>query len=249
MIGLPVESGAPPAGYRVFRVRSSTLSLDGSTMGPAKIDETNAGWQAYAGTTLAGNPLTGMFVVDTAATPSWYPYYYRIKAIGVQDLANGLFAGESDFSGVQSASSYPPGPPLISSFTLATNVNAALVTLMTDLPAARKSPAGAALVEVVQLIPDPAHPGRTTSKVILTKAPEQIAVGTLNLPLTPPPPPATDPAVAAAGTGSGVGAVRSRQQRSLEAVCAAALQGRGEGQLHGAPDRSAGTRLEQFVLR
>ena len=189
VIGLPVESGAPPAGYRVFRVRSSTLSLDGSTMGPAKLDETNAGWQAYAGTTLAGNPLTGMFVVDTAATPSWYPYYYRIKAIGVQDLANGLFAGESDFSGVQSASSYPPGPPLISSFTLATNVNAALVTLMTDLPAARKSPAGAALVEVVQLIPDPAHPGRTTSKVILTKAPEQIAVGTLNLPLTPPPPP------------------------------------------------------------
>jgi hypothetical protein len=189
VIGLPVESGAPPAGYRVFRVRNSTLALDGSTMGPAKLDEANPGWQAYAGTTLAGNPVNGEFVVDTAATQSWYPYFYRIKAVGIQDLTNGLYAGESDFSGVQSANIYPSGQPLNSAFTLATNVNAALVTLMTDLPAAKKSPAGPALVEVLQLIADPAHPGRMMNKVILTKAPEQITVGTLKLPLPPPPPP------------------------------------------------------------
>jgi hypothetical protein len=158
-------------------------------MGPAKLDEGNAGWQNYQGTTLAGKPLAGKFIVDTAASPSWHPYYYRLKAIGIQDAANGLLAGESDFSGVQSAYALPSGPPLHSSFVLATNVNAALVTLMTDLPAAAKSPLGPALVEVLQLIADPAHPGRMKTKVILTKAPEKIAVGTLSLPLPPPPPP------------------------------------------------------------
>ena len=189
VIGLPVESGAPPAGYRVFRVRNAALSLDGSTMGPAKLEEGNSGWQDYLGTTLAGKPLAGKFIVDTAATPSWYPYHYRLKAIGIQDPTNGLLAGESDFSGVQSAYTLPPGPPLISPFVLTTNVNAALVTLSTDLPATAKSPQGPALVEVLQLIADPAHPGRMTTKVILTKAPELITVGTLSLPPTPPPPP------------------------------------------------------------
>jgi hypothetical protein len=187
--GLPVESGAPPAGFRVFRVRNATLSLDGSTMGPAKLDEGNAGWQDYQGTTLAGKPLPGKFIVDTAAAPSWYPYYYRLKAIGIQDLANGLFAGESDFSGVQNAYALPAGPPLNNAFVIATNVNAALVTLMTDLPAAAKSPVGPALVEVLQLIADLAHPGRMITQVILSKTPEQITVGTLSLPLPPPPPP------------------------------------------------------------
>jgi len=187
VIGLPVESGAPPAGYRVFRVRSATLALDGSTMGPAKLDESNAGWQSYAGTSLAGKPLTGKFIVDTAAVPGWYPYRYRIKAIGIQDLNNGLYSGESDFSGVQSAFVLPPAPPLNTPVVLTTNVNAALVTVMTDLPAAAASPVGPALVEVLQLIPDPAHPGRMTTKVILANAPEKITVGTLSLPLAPPP--------------------------------------------------------------
>lgn len=189
VIVLPVESGAKPAGYRIFRVRRAGLSLDGSTMGPAKIDETHPGWKDYAATTLNGNPLNGKAVVDTAATPSWYPYYYRAKAIGAQDLANGLYSGESGFSNAQAGYSLPADPPLIQSFKLDTNVNAALVTLTTDLPAAAVSPVGPALVEVLQLIPDPSRPGKMTTKQILSSPPDKIAVGTLSLPAPPPPPP------------------------------------------------------------
>jgi hypothetical protein len=193
VIALPVESGAPPAGYRVFRCRSSSLSLDGSTMGPAKLDENNAGWKNYSSTTLAGKPLSGRSVVDTVAIPSWYPYYYRITAIGVQDLPNGLYAGESGFSGVQSGYSLPGSPPMQANFVLQTNINGALVTLTTDLPAAAPSPVGPALVEVLQVIPDAAHPGRMTTKKILSSAPDKIIGGVLHLPVAPPPPPPPRP--------------------------------------------------------
>jgi hypothetical protein len=189
VIGLPVESGPVPAGYRVFRVRNEALSHDGSTMGPAKLSDTNAGWQPYAGTTLQGKPVTGKSIVDTAAIPSWFPWYYRITAIGVDDPNNGLLRGESGYSGVQSAFTTPSGPPLIQSPILKTNINGALVTLTTDLPAAGVSPIGPALVEVLHLIPDPANPGKMTTKTILSAAPNAILVGTLALPVVTFPPP------------------------------------------------------------
>lgn len=183
VIGLPVESGPVPAGYRVFRVRNAALSHDGSTMGPAKLSETNAGWHDYTGSSLKGTPLTGKSIVDTAAIPSWFPWYYRITAIGVDDPANGLLRGESGYSGVQSAFTTPSGPPLIQAPLLKTNINGALVTLTTDLPAAGVSPIGPALVEVLQMIPDPVNPGKMTTKTILSSAPNAIAVGTLALPI------------------------------------------------------------------
>jgi hypothetical protein len=187
LIATPVESGAQPAGFRVFRVRNAALSLDGSTMGPAKLDESNAGWQDFASTTLAGKPLNGKSIVDTAAIPSWYPYYYRVKAVGKEDLANGMYAGESDFSLVQQGFALPANPPLNLLFTFTSNASAALATLKTDLPAAAASPVGAALVEVLQIIPDPANPGKTKYKPILSQAPESITVGSLALPAAPPP--------------------------------------------------------------
>ena len=183
VIGLPVESGPVPAGYRVFRVRNAALSHDGSTMGPAKLSDTNAGWHDYSGSSLKGTPLTGKSIVDTAAIPSWFPWYYRITAIGVDDPANGLLRGESGYSGAQSASTTPSAPPLIQAPLLKTNINGALVTLTTDLPAAGVSPIGPALVEVLQLIPDPVNPGKMTTKTILSSAPNAIAVGTLALPI------------------------------------------------------------------
>jgi len=192
VIAIPVASGAPPAGYRVFRVRNVVLSYDGSTMGPAKMSENDPGWQSYSSTTLAGNPLKGSSIVDTAAIASWYPYYYRIKAIGQQDLSNGLFAGESGFSDAQSALVLPSGPPMLASFTFTTRFGGALVTLVTDLPAAAASPVGPALVEVIQLVNDSSKP-KPQVKVILSSAPEQIAVGTLALPVFPPPHPIPQP--------------------------------------------------------
>jgi len=183
VIGLPVESGPVPAGYRVFRVRNAALSQEGSTMGPAKLSDTNAGWHDYTGSSLKGTPLTGKSIVDTAAIPSWFLWYYRITAIGVDDPANGLLRGESGYSGVQSAFTTPSDPPLIQAPVLKTNINGALVTLTTDLPAAGVSPIGPALVEVLQLIPDPVNPGKMTTKTILSSAPNAITVGTLALPI------------------------------------------------------------------
>jgi hypothetical protein len=188
VIALPAENEAPPAGFRVFRVRKAELSLDASMMGPAKVDETNLGWQNYSSTSLSGVPLNGKSIVDATATPSWYPYHYRVTAIGAQDLANGFYSGESKYSSVQSAASLPPNPPQLTGFLLKTSFNAGLVTLTTDLPATVPSPSGPALVEVLQLVPDAARPGRTTTSTIVSSAPDEIAVGILKLPLPPPTP-------------------------------------------------------------
>jgi hypothetical protein len=182
LIVLRVESAAPPAGYRLFRVRNYALSQNPSSMGPAKIDENSALWQDYAGATLAGNPLTGKSVVDTAAVPSWYPYYYRATAIGAQDLPNGMHWGESAYSSTQKAFVLPQGPPLISPFQveIATFKQAALVTLITDLPATA-SPVGEALVELLRLEQgSPAGP--LTLQTLLSVSTETIPVGSLTLP-------------------------------------------------------------------
>jgi hypothetical protein len=187
IIALPVESGAGPAGYRVFRVQNPSLSLDASTMGPAKIEETDAAWHDFSGTTLAGNPLTGKTVIDAAATPSWYPYYYRITAIGAEDLANGLLSGESGYSGAQLEYTLPPQPPLIAAFTMGGTPQFALVNLLTDLPIT-SSPLGPALVEVLLMVPDPAKPGRLLAQSVLSASPDQIPIGTIVPPPFRPPP-------------------------------------------------------------
>ncbi len=193
IIALPVESGAAPAGYRVFRVQNPSLSLDASTMGPPKLDETNPAWQDYSGTTLAGNPLSGKTIIDAGATPSWYPYYYRITAIGAQDLSNGLFSGESGYSGAQSQYSPPANPPLIALFTHGGNLQFALISLLTDLPVT-PSPLGPSLVEVVHMIPDPGNPAHLQAKIVLSSAPDQIPIGGIVLPpVTPPPHPPIPP--------------------------------------------------------
>ena len=184
VIALPVETGAVPAGFRVYRVRNEPLSHDGSTMGPAKFGETDASWLPYSATSLAGKPLSGKSIVDTGATPSWYPYYYRIKAVGMQDLANGMYSGESGFSDAQSGFVLPSGPPLIDTFNLSARFNFGLVTLITDLPATAASPVGPALVELVHLVTTPADP-KPTANLIISSAPEQISIGTLRLPVFP----------------------------------------------------------------
>jgi hypothetical protein len=190
LIALPVESGTPPieggapaAGFRVYRVRNEALSHDGSTMGPAKISDTDSAWRSYSSASLAGTPLNGKTIVDTAAVPSWYPYYYRIKAVGVQDLANGMFSGESGFSDAQTGYVLPSEAPLIQAFNFSARLNFGLVTLTTDLPAAAPSPVGPALVELVQFVTTPADP-KPVAKVIASSAPDRIPVGTLALPFS-----------------------------------------------------------------
>jgi hypothetical protein len=193
VIAVPVETGATPAGFRVFRVRRASLALDGSTMGPAKLDENNPGWQNYSSITLGGNGLNGKSIVDIEATPSWHPYYYRITAVGMEDLANGEYRGESEFSGIRDAYSLPPDPPLMASFLFVTAFGEALITLQTDLPAAAPSPVGPARVDLLQATPDPLRPGRLQYNTILSYAPDAITVQALTLHGPPPPPPFPPP--------------------------------------------------------
>ena len=114
--------------------------------------ETDPRWSAYTETPLRGGQAdTGMSLVDTAATASWYPWYYRVQAIGVQDIANGFYSGKSLPSQVQSAYNLPPYPPLINPDppVIAQGSGAALLSFTTDLPIPA-SPLAASLVELLK---------------------------------------------------------------------------------------------------
>jgi hypothetical protein len=185
----PVESNVMPAGYRVFRVRSSDLSLDGHTMGPPKITEADTGWTNYSDQprnvtsqrATARGPTMGKTILDVSARPSWYPYYYRATAIGLKDLANGQHSGESGFTPAQSAYSLPPNPPQIVALASQASIFGRFLMLSTDMPV-NPSPIGPARVEVLQVIADPAKPGRVTTQSVLSYAPDAIAAGTLGVP-------------------------------------------------------------------
>jgi hypothetical protein len=189
LIVIPVTSSAMPAGYRLFRVRSAALAQNASAMGPAKYDETSSLWQDYTSTTLAGSPLNGKSLIDTAAIPSWFPYYYRATAVGAEDLPNGVYSGESDYSRMQTGYVVPANPPLIAApdFTVDAAGTSALITLETDLPAADASPLGAALVELRQLSPPGSPPGPLKMQQLLAEAPDEIAQAAASFPPLAPP--------------------------------------------------------------
>jgi hypothetical protein len=179
---LAVETGVVPAGYRVLRVRSSELAADAGLMGPPKILETDPGWQSFQEIPLrGGTTAVGQSIVDTAATPSWYPYYYRVIALGPDDPANGKYRGYSLPSQVQPGYCLPPNPPLIQGLSVTMGYGAALVVFTSDLPIPA-SPLGLALVELLKAVPDPVNTGRILQTVVLSSAPDAIAVATLTLP-------------------------------------------------------------------
>jgi hypothetical protein len=182
VIGLAARTGETPAGYRVLRVRSSALAADAGLMGPPKISETDPGWSPYTAQPLrGGTPDSGQSILDTAVTPSWYPYYYRLIALGSDDPANGRYRGESLPSAVQSAYCQPLAPPALVPQPLAQGNGAGLLVASLDLPIPA-SPLGPALVELLRAEPDPTNPGRTVQTTVLSSAPEAITAGTLHLP-------------------------------------------------------------------
>ena len=184
VIVLPVESSAPPAGYRLFRVRNQALSESPSSMGPAKFDELSPLWEDYASVTLAGNLLQGQSIMDSAAISSWYPYYYRATAVGARDLANGLYSGESAYSSTQTGYLLPDQPPLIAAFSISAVPlrGFAIIKLTTNLPSAAVSPVGPARVELLQLV-RVSPPGPLAQQQLYSEAPDQIPVGVI----APPP--------------------------------------------------------------
>jgi len=203
VIGLPVETGVTPAGYRVLRVRSQALAGEAGLMGPAKIAESDPGWTPYTDVPLhGGTTSSGQSVIDTAATASWYPYYYRIVAVGPDDPANGEHSGDSPPSAVQFAYCLPPEAPALAAGSPAFGSGAALLVASIDLPIP-PSPLASSLVELLHAEPDPAHAGRTRQRTVIARAPESIAEGALQLPSHfhlppwgPPHPPSVGPALA-----------------------------------------------------
>ncbi len=182
VIAVAAASGEPAAGFRVLRVRSSALAADAGLMGPPRILETDPGWTPYADEPLrGGTAVSGRSVVDSAATPSWYPYYYRVVALGADDPANGRHRGESPASPAQAGYNTPPDPPALAAEPLAQGNGAALLTASLDLPIPA-SPLGPSLVELLRAEPDPANPGRTVQSVVRSAAPEAIPQGVLHLP-------------------------------------------------------------------
>ena len=200
VIALAVETGVVPAGFRVYRVRNGALAGDTGSMGPPKIFESDPGWQPYTEAPLrGGTTATGQSIVDSAAMASWYPYYYRVVALGPDDPANGEYRGNSIPSQVQSGYCLPPNPPLIESLSFQTAFGAALAQYTIDLPIP-PSPLAPSLVELLEAGPDPAHPGRVLQSVVLTSAPDKLEVSSLALPHfalpKPFPPPYRGPAFA-----------------------------------------------------
>jgi hypothetical protein len=128
--------------------------------------------------------LQGKSVLDAAAITSWYPYYYRATAVGAQDLANGLYSGESAYSSTQAGYILPAHEPLIASFhvTVVPFRHVALLKLTTDLPAAAASPVGPALVELLRLVPG-SPPGQLVLSLLHSSPPDQIPIGVI----APPP--------------------------------------------------------------
>lgn len=103
--------GATPVGYRVHRARNPLLTQDVGLMGPARIRPRDPGWANIAVPPVNGGaPLAGRAVRDPIA-PSWYPYYYRVVALGEEDLPEGQIRGQSAPSATQTGLLPPAGPP------------------------------------------------------------------------------------------------------------------------------------------
>ena len=175
-------AGAAVQGYRVFRVRSVALLSDVGTKGPAKILPNDPRWQATTLPALKGTGESARAILDTV-TPSWYPYYYQLVAIGFENTNAGEYAGESIPSAVQSAVLPPTVPPLLTAIGgVATNVNSRLVTFQTDLPV-KETPLGSASIEIAQIQIVGERPAR--SALLSVDAHDVRQAAALNLSSTP----------------------------------------------------------------
>jgi hypothetical protein len=155
-IEVVVVPGPEPVavGFRVHRVHSSPLAEHVGTMGPPKIGPADSGWAPREVESLVGSADTGQAILDPVGE-SWYPYYYRAVAVGLENLSDGEYAGESSPSGAQWAVLPPTLGPLLSVATPTDNGTTRLVAFKTDLPV-HATPVGRATIAVlaVTLAPD-----------------------------------------------------------------------------------------------
>src|SRR5205085_7501718 len=93
-------AGAEPAGYRIHRVQLPNLVDDVGLMGSPKVETNAAGWRNYDVTTLQGSVEHGRAFTDPVVE-SWQPYFYRVVAVGKENLTGGEYRRESHASAAQ----------------------------------------------------------------------------------------------------------------------------------------------------
>ncbi|MFC8350044.1 hypothetical protein [Streptomyces sp. NPDC057280] len=173
------------AGLRVHRVRRAGLAQETGMMGPAAIAESDPGWRAVTVPRRPGETTgdSGLAVTDPVEA-SWYPYHYRVVAVGQADPPNGGIPGESDPSAVASIVLAPTAGPMLDSVDVAVNANNRVVRFRTDLPV-RESPVGQARITVIR-IAAPTPGARLERTAVLSVAPQDVQQGALLEPLPSP---------------------------------------------------------------
>jgi hypothetical protein len=173
-------AGKAASGFRVHRVHNPNITSEVGLMGPPKILPTGPGWVDRDVGSLDGSVNRARAVFDAVA-PSWYPYFYRIVALGAQDLSNGEYAGESLASALQSAVVPPATPPLLESVSVAaSNASNQIISFRTDLPV-RASPLGAATIVVARLAPSPDGRSMQRTPLVSVKASDVVQGASLAL--------------------------------------------------------------------
>ena len=168
--------GPAPAGYNVFRVRNSALLADPGLKGPPKIAANDPGWQD-----VAIGATTARRIVDNLAE-SWMPYYYQAVAIGQENLAAGEYAGESAPSTTIKAFLPPPGAPVVTLLSSASNADNRLLVFQTNIPA-KPTDLGVATIEVIEVVRVPAD-GPLQRRPLLTVTASDVPLAAA--PLGPP---------------------------------------------------------------
>ncbi|MCC6725998.1 MAG: hypothetical protein IT258_15945 [Saprospiraceae bacterium] len=87
-------------------------------MGPPLHESPDADWQRLdsQGAAVATEAEASQFRFNFTdpLPPSWFPYYYRAVAVGVNDLTQGWVAGRSAQSNLVKVENLPTGPPMLS---------------------------------------------------------------------------------------------------------------------------------------
>jgi hypothetical protein len=166
-------SGPLPAaaGFRVYRVRQEFLTTELGLMGPPIFDEKHNAWVNDSVSLILGETAIPCKTIIDNQSPSWFPYYYRVQAIGENNPSFGIYPGNSDPTPPQQIYLTPPNPPQIflQDFIYVyqdskVNANSALPNnplpnlspkvniygFQTDLPS-QLSPLGSSKIEVFEL--------------------------------------------------------------------------------------------------
>jgi hypothetical protein len=169
-----------PAGYRVHRVRREELAAEVGMMGPPVIGAGVSGWHNASVPRSPRSSVQDRGQTYTDPVPaSWYPYHYRVVAVGVADAPNGGLPGESEPSAVASAVRTPTAPPVLDLVSVSANATNRLLRFRTDLPI-RLSPVGRAPLSVLR-VAAPAPGARLERTPVLSVGPEEVAQGQLSL--------------------------------------------------------------------